>query len=276
MDKNPVISLDKPKVRMSKQKNHTPSTIQADTLFTFTPKLDFLIPYIKTRMISPRYCVEDISYLKIPKLKKIAFPMKCFCDINMHRLGVHLDWYGYYGLAFSKEWGMNRGIQPIQYLNQKSALRVDFTTAFSAALTAPATRKGSAQEKMKNFLLHELMYYKPYDGKMENRNTGKTEIKCFTDECEWRFVPDVTAAGFEQALHGDMIVNAGVLEEISNSMAGIPEISLQFDYDDLKYIIVKTRADFEKLVSELSDLDDAIQHELISKVLVWDVSGRDF
>jgi len=276
MDKNPVVSLDNPKVRESKQKNHTPSTIQADTLFTFTPKLDFLIPYIKTRMISPRYCVEDISYLKIPKLKKIAFPMKCFCDINMHRLGVHLDWYGYYGLAFSKEWGMNRGIQPIQYLNPKAALRVDFTTAFSAALTAPVVRKGSAQEKMKNFLLHELMYYKPYDGKMENRNTGKIEIKCFTDECEWRYVPDVTAAGFEQALHGDMIVNAGVLEEISNSMAGVPEISLQFGYDDLKYIIVKTRADFEKLVAELSDLDDSVQHELISKVLVWDVSRSDF
>lgn len=276
MDKNPVVSLDNPKVRESKQKNHTPSTIQADTLFTFTPKLDFLIPYIKTRMISPRYCVEDISYLKIRKLKKMAFPMKCFCDINMHRLGVHLDWYGYYGLAFSKEWGMNRGIQPIQYLNPNSALRVDFTTAFSAALTTPIARKGSAQEKMKSFLLHELMYYKPYDGKMENRNTGKTENKCFTDECEWRFVSDVTVAGFEQALHGDMIVNAGVLEEISNSMAGIPEISLQFDYDDLKYIIVKTRADFEKLVSELSDLEDSVQHELISKVLVWDVSGRDF
>jgi len=276
MDKNPVVSLDNPKVRESKQKNHTPSTIQADTLFTFTPKLDFLIPYIKTRMISPRYCVEDISYLKIRKLKKMAFPMKCFCDINMHRLGVHLDWYGYYGLAFSKEWGMNRGIQPIQYLNPNSALRVDFTTAFSAALTTPIARKGSAQEKMKSFLLHELMYYKPYDGKMENRNTGKTENKCFTDECEWRFVSDVTVAGFEQALHGDMIVNAGVLEEISNSMAGIPEISLQFDYDDLKYIIVKTRADFEKLVFELSDLDDPVQHELISKVLVWDVSGRDF
>ena len=28
------------------------------------------------------------------------------------------------------------------------------------------------------------------------------------------------------------------IEEISNSMAGIPEISLQFEYDDLKYIIV--------------------------------------
>ena len=276
MDNNTVISLNNPNVSISKKKVHTPSTIQADTLFTFTPKLEFLIPYIKMKMIAPRYCVEDISYLKIPKLKKIAFPMKCFCDINMHRLGVHLDWYGYYGLAFSKEWGMNKGIQPIQYINQKSELRNDFTIAFSSALNAPFTRKGSAQEKMRSFLLHEMMYYKPYDGKMENRNTGKIEVKCFTDECEWRFVPNVTTAGFEQAYHGEMLVNAGVLEEISNSMIGIPEISLQFAYDDLKYIIIKTKADFERLATEISDLEDSIQHELLSKVLIWDVSGRDF
>lgn len=276
MDDKSIFSLNNPKIRVAKQKNHTPSTIQADTLFTFTPKLEFLIPYIKTRMISPRYCVEDISYLKIRNLKKIAFPMKCFCDINMHRLDVHLGWYGHYGLAFSKEWGMSKGIQPIQYINQNSDLRKDFSKAFSAALSAPVARKGSAQEKMKSFLLHELMYYKPYDGKMENRNTGKIEVKCFTDECEWRFIPDVTVAGFEQAFHEKRILNAGVLEEINNSMTGIPEISLQFDYDDLKYIIVKTRNDFEKLVQEISDFDDAIQHELISKIIVWDISGRDF
>lgn len=70
MENQQIIQLNKPKVREAKPQNHTPSTIQADTLFTFTPKLEFLIPYIKTRMISPRYCVEDISYLKIPKLKK--------------------------------------------------------------------------------------------------------------------------------------------------------------------------------------------------------------
>ena len=57
-------------------------------------------------MLSPRYCEEDIRYLKISNLKRMAYPMKCFCDINIHKLTEHLDWYGYYGLAFSKEWGM--------------------------------------------------------------------------------------------------------------------------------------------------------------------------
>ena len=130
MDDKSVFSLDKPNYSVAKQKKHTPSTIQADTLFTFTRKLEFLIPYIKNKMISPRYCVEDISYLKIRNLKKIAFPMKCFCDINLHRIAEHLAWYGYYGLAFSKEWGMKKKIQPIQYINPDSDLRKDFSSAF--------------------------------------------------------------------------------------------------------------------------------------------------
>ena len=192
MDNQSIITLNMPTVRVAKSQNHTPSIIQADTLFTFTPKLEFLVPYIKTQIISPRYCVEDISYLKIPNLKKIAFPMKCFCDINLHRLDVHLEWYGYYGLAFSKQWGMNRGIQPVQYINPNSELRKDFTRAFSAALSAPISKKSSATEEMKSYLLHEMMYYKPYEGKMENRNTGKKTTQCFTDECEWRYNPDVT------------------------------------------------------------------------------------
>lgn len=273
-----VLTLGKAESKEAKQKQHTPSTIQADTLFTFTPKLEFLIPYIKNKMISPRYCVEDIRYLKIPRLKKIAFPMKCFCDINLHRLDVHLAWYGYYGLAFSKEWGMSKGIQPIQYINQGSELRKDFTSAFASALTAPAPRQRSPQHKMQNFLLHELMYYKPYDGKMENRNTGKIETKCFTDECEWRFVPDVTKAGFEPAFYDKTIVNAGVLDEVSNSMSGIKEISLPFEYSDIKHIIVKSKADFEKLAQEVLTLglSEMECYELISKIIVWENSRRDF
>ena len=29
--------------------------------------------------------------------------MKCFCDINMHKLDEHLSWYGYYGIGLTKE-----------------------------------------------------------------------------------------------------------------------------------------------------------------------------
>lgn len=95
------------------EKPHVPSAIQADTLFTFMLQLDFLLSIIKTAMIFPRYCEEDISYLAIEGFSKIAYPMKCFCDINMHRLEAHLSCYGHYGIAFSKEWGMRNKIQAV-------------------------------------------------------------------------------------------------------------------------------------------------------------------
>lgn len=273
-----TISLGKISSKDVKSQKHTPSKIQADTLFTFSVELDHIIPSIKNRMISPRYCDEDIRYLKISGLKKMAYPMKCFCDINLHRLEEHLQWYGYYGLAFSKAWGMRNHIQPIQYINPESNLRKDFSIAFSAALELDMQNEPKAQTKMKNFLLHEMMFFKPYEGRMKNRNTGKIEKKCFTDECEWRFIPDVTKVGYEQAYFDETILNAGILNEISNSLFGIKEISLNFDYADLKYIIVKTVADFEILAKEITDLklNKLDEHQLISKVIVWDVSKGDF
>lgn len=279
MDENKEMLLfGKSTVTNKKTKKHTPSTIQADTLFTFTSELDYLIAALKSSMLSPRYCEEDIRYLRITNLKKIAYPMKCFCDINLHRLGIHLEWYGYYGLAFSKEWGMNHGIQPIQYINPNSELRKDFIAAFSAAIKSDPLKENQIHQKMKNFLLHEMMYYKPYEGMMKNRNTGKRQKKCFTDECEWRFIPDVTILEYEQAYYDQTILNSGGLVELSNSMIGKSEISLQFNYSDLKYIIIKTIVDFEKLTDEISalKLDEIEKNQLISKIIIWDKSKEDF
>lgn len=257
---------------------HTPSSIQADTLFTFTSDLEYLIPYIENACIYPRYCDEDINYLNIAELKKIYIPMKCFCDINLHRLGCHLDWYGYYGLAFSKEWGMNNGIQPVQYINPKSELCKDFSIAFSSAIKSDSSKTGSLENLMKSYMLHELMYYKPYEGNMRNRRSGKTERKCFTDECEWRFVPNLSGTEFEQVYYDNIIMNAGIINDVSNSLVSLPYISLKFQYDDLKYIIIKNTDDFIKLVEVIDKLKINVntRNELISKIIIWDKTKGDF
>lgn len=272
------MDLGKANQTKTKTKIHIPSRVQADTLFTFTSHVDYLITSIKDGMISPRYCAEDLSYLKIRGIKKMAFPMKCFCDINLHKLEDHLVWYGYYGLAFFKEWGMQNKIQPIQYINPDSELRKDFADAFSAALKVDTSKQTVAQQKMKSFLLHQLMYYKPYSGMFENRNTKKRFNKCFTDECEWRFIPDVTVAGFQQVYYDQNIINAGVLNDMSNAMSGIADISLPFEYSDIKYIIVKNSSDFAKLTAAITELglDDIAEHELISKIIIWENSKGDF
>ena len=86
-----------------------------------------------------------------------------------------MDWYGYFGLAFSKEWGMRKGIQPIQYINPYSELRKDFTSLFSKALQSDYSPNNELENQLKDYMLHELLYYKPYEGNMKNRRTKGTE-----------------------------------------------------------------------------------------------------
>lgn len=191
-----------------------------------------------------------------------------------------MDWYGYYGLAFPKEWGMKNGIQPVQYINPESKLCVDFSTAFNQALKDEAPIQSDLCNLMKNYMLHELMYYKPYEGNMKIRNAKSETIerKCFTDECEWRYVPDLSNTEFQQIYHDQNIMNAGIMNDISNSLTKIPDIALKFDYTDLKYIIINTTGDFIKLVSVIDDLNINVntRNELISKIIIWDKSKEDF
>ena len=75
LSKNPQLKIENP--------SHIPSKVQADTLFNFMQELKFLITTVKNKMLSPRYCEEDIRYLNIKGLERLAIPMKCFCDINL-------------------------------------------------------------------------------------------------------------------------------------------------------------------------------------------------
>ena len=61
-NENKVVQFDRLNVKLIKPNEHTPSLLQADTLFTFSTHLSYIIPSIKEKIISPRYCVEDIDY----------------------------------------------------------------------------------------------------------------------------------------------------------------------------------------------------------------------
>lgn len=254
------------------------SRIQANTLFSFVSKLEFLINSVKQAALYPRFCIEDVSYLKIEKFNQIAIPMKCFCDINIHKLGIHLECYGYYGLGFSKDWGIRNKIQPVKYINPESELCADFSVAFNSALKSDSNDKSPEQELMENYLLHELMYCKPYDGNIKNRNTNELSSKCFEDECEWRFVPDVTQAGYNQVYYKQDMLNDAVLMDYSNSMEGISTLALKFEYRDIKYIIIKEEAELDIIYAEIDklNLENKKKNKLYSRIMIWDSIKGDF
>lgn len=250
---------------------HIASTIQADTLFTFTKKSEYMFEWLKAKQMFPRYNREDVEYLRLNEIKRIAYPMKCFCDINLHKLEDHLRFYGYYGLAFTKEWGMKKGIQPVHYINSESELANDFSAVIEKLFKEIGNEVDSEELSfLKSYTIHQLMYSKPYSGKM-----GEQE-KCFTDECEWRFVPNVSDI-LPQVLYEETQLQDDFLNILSLKIKK-QAYSLEFEYKDIKYIILNNEKDLQPLSEFINEteISETDKYLLMSKIIVWDKSKGDF
>ena len=238
----------------------------ANTLFHFFTEPDFLYSTLRGKALIPRFYAEYVDYLSIG-LHQVAYPMVCFCDINIHRLEDHLSTYGNYGIAFSKKWGIHHGVQPIQYVNRSSILCNEFSKAFATAT--------QVQEDIpvNDYLLAHMCYLKPISGPM--LRNGVTIQKNFTDEREWRFVPNLHQIDLPQAVTDDYMSTIKVLNEtISDNDC----CWLKFSLSVIKYIILRNDADFEEIchiIEETTD-DYTVQRRLFSKVLIWDNIKEDF
>lgn len=245
---------------------YTPPKQSANTLFRFFKEPQYLFSAIEKKAMIPRYYGENIEYLNID-YHQIAYPMICFCDITVHRLGEHMNLYGKYGIAFSKVWGIKKGIQPLQYINKYSILCHDFLEAFRTSIIE------EKEDPATNFLLTQMYYMKPIEGTMPR--DGKNIKKNFTDECEWRYIPNVSAIDLPQVVTESNIAS---IEVLNRTMKETDTVWLKFEFDDVKYIILPTNQDFEKLCECLDKViaDESIRRKLISKIIIWDEAKEDF
>lgn len=244
----------------------------ADTLFTFMKELSWLLEIIQKHMLTARYCVEDIKYLNLKAFEKIAIPMKCFCDINLHKLQPHLEYYGEYGIAFSKSWGISKLIQPVQYIVENSDLANSFTEAFKESIN------NDDENLAKSYLPMHLMYLKPVSGTIKNRCTEEEDIKYFTDESEWRYVPDVSKLKLKQIIVDQNAIKIEKYNTYNDAIMWNKNASLKFDYKDIRYIIIKNKSDFDIIVNVIDKLkiSKQLRYSLISKIIIWEESRRDF
>lgn len=242
----------------------------ANTLFRFFRDPDRVFESIEKSALIPGYYEENVDYLDIEQ-HVIAYPMICFCDITMHRLEEHMSSYGCYGLGFSKQWGIEKGIQPIQYVNKNSALCKDFSVAFNAAM------KNGGDNLSDNYLLSHMKYLKPIEGTMPQYIDGTKKVtgKNFTDECEWRYVPDVSPIELPQAVTESEIA---CLDRLNSTMKENECCWLKFSYSEIKYIILPSQEDFIRLCGVVDKVvfDEGIKRFLLSKTIIWKDSKEDF
>lgn len=254
---------------------HVPSHVRPDTLFTFTTKMKYIVETLENKMVAPRYVEEDVLYLKDSRIKKLAIPMKCFCDIPLNKIEYHTEWYGSFGLAFKKEWGIKNNLQPVQYLNGKSPLAEALSKAFKVSI------KGLSEETpqeiaLKDFLANQILFSKPYTG-FQKDVKGKRRKKCFGDECEWRYVPDMTEANYKQCYLIDHLNNNVSFRDISNSLSKNRLVSLPFDWNDLKYIILPKVQDLDEFQTIINNFNYTSEEKqlLLGKVLIWETIRDD-
>lgn len=297
----------------------------ANTLFHFMSKSEYLKSILMNRAIVPRYCMENIEYLDIHigdiSFKEVAILQKCFCDIPFHKLtdnfevngvgevykllndfeklilaknNTHPDYYGKFAIAFSKSWGENKNLQPVHYINENSLYKIEFTKLFGSVLSAD-----SIPEEYVRDILNRLSFAKPLRGIMKrtikrnnSENVSVEFYKNFHDEKEWRYVPNPTvlsAAKIECIIANPNILNlrAGIIK-INDSLATekYRPLWLEYNYDDIRYIIVPDLHSRIDIINTIMDIPDAQfdnqsqvlmqKYILISKILVLEEIRKDW
>lgn len=261
------------------ENKYIPSKQSANVLFKFMKEFKYLKDILDKKAILPRYCEESIEYLDIKssdkKLNKIVFPMVCFCDINFSRLEEHVYYYGKFGIGFSKEWAIKKGVQPIHYINENSSIKKDISYLFSKAYN---DELNESLAEYNNYLFIHLLYMKPIIGKM--RREGDYDGRNFTDEKEWRFIPKVEDKhGLPIILEDQYIENDTAYNSFSEGITQVEDWWLKFEFNDIEYLMVENEAYRQKLIEfilENNNIENKDKYILISKILVYDIINKDW
>lgn len=202
---------------------------KSNNLFHFTKSLDVLKLILKNG-IQPRYCLEDNEWMGLGDNKHIAFPMSCFCDIPLSRISEHTDFYGNFGLGFTKEWGLKNQLNPIIYTTSDGRIQNLMKFLFSC------NRTDENKEDFDFYTYSLWVHMKPIVGNMII--SGEVVEKEFYQENEWRYVPPV-----------DTLILADKFENSKDDAnKKVSEHALKFVPSDIRYLFVKSDSDIPALV----------------------------
>lgn len=237
----------------------------SNVLCNYMKEQDYLNQILQNTAIIPRYVMEPLDYLNLKDIRKICFPMTCFCDIPFSKVSTHMSRYGEYGIGLDKQTLLNKyRVQPIHYINENSPLADDFREAFEASLSETFT---GAASTLSGYLASSLMYMKPISGLIDNED-GVEDSYVFQDECEWRYIP---ADNFPSNLHlilKQQETTETARNKYSDVLKNHRECWLKFNWEDVRYIIVPDEAAVKNTIATIQSLemDELGKNLLISKI----------
>jgi hypothetical protein len=218
--------------------------LSSNSIIHFTSEKDALKSILKNNFRT-YYCKEKIAFGNI-YITYVA-PMVCFCDIPLSEVKDHISKYGSYGLGLTKEWAENKGLNPVLYLDKNSILSISYLKIYEKFILDPKTSLFDLSIEQR-LIIDILRYIKNYQDDLE-RNGKVYKNYRFSDEREWRYVPDITN-NFPLILSESISATEKSKETVNNFLR---DVKLEFDPNDIKYIIINREDEISEFLSLLKD-----------------------
>ena len=206
------------------------------------------------------YCQERI--ILAFKLKPVAFPMISLSDYPLSEIN-HNKWaYGNYCIGFKQKWGVEAGFSPVWYCSYGSRGIRQLNI-----LLAEAIKNNS--KYLNGVIMYMFANMKLVDAPLETKNKIFNQYR-FYDEREWRLVPYITETDKAGVLpYLTDVAYKKYKDEHDNS--SLLEIGVDFQYDDISYIIVETDSEVQKA----RDIVGNKIHIFTKAEVIEDVEGVD-
>lgn len=249
-------------------------SLSSNTLIHFTSSKDAL-KGILAENFRISFCKE--GPVLGDKAKEFFVPMVSFCDIPLSEVKDHIAKYGCYGLGMTRSWAARHGLNPVLYLEPRSKVANSYEIAakYLATAVGDSVRNGQGSEQQVEAtvaLANILAFVKNYEGVLIRKGTATPTYR-FSDEREWRYVP--TEENFS-------LIGLGAFESETTRPARerADQLRLEFEPNDIKYIIIKDDSEIHEFIRHLQDVKGKYAHRdverLTTRILTTEQILQDF
>lgn len=272
--------------------------ISTSSIFHFTESLKTVFDILQDGF-KVTYCAEE--YLIGEGSVELGICMVSFADIPLAQLNQSVSEYGKFCIGLSKEWAGEKGINPVLYMEQFSSLSNVFCDYLEMVQKIPnlnvkfemenvseqevkikyvGTPENEITIKMINGL---ISFIKNSRGTLKRRNKKDIPNFNFYAEREWRYVPsenDFLNAPFTYIpyIKKDELEN---WRNMDGTKMFIPNLTLNFDYNDITHIIVKNESDINEIINFIKSSDSKVENKsqidiLLTKITSFERLNNDF
>jgi hypothetical protein len=196
--------------------------------------------------------------------KEFAVPMVSFSDLRLSELKQNIGTYGKFGIGLTKKWAIESGLNPVMYASQKSF----FTANFLAGIESLFEIKKGTEDINGDFTtayrntINTLRYLKNYSGDLIRPKKKTIPNYVFANEREWRYVPP-----FNEDIQAFVpIKEITTSEQKSFYNNRIKNTRLQFQPDDIQYLVVEKDSNINELIQHLRLVKNRFKPETIDRL----------